>query len=62
MSRPGVICVLLALVLGLPLLGVLLAGEPVWRYLEFPPRTSYVQHDPFSWPVFIALALLIALI
>ena len=62
MSRAGVICALLALVLGLPLLGVLLAGEPVWRYLEFPPRTGYVQHDQFSWPVFIALALLIALI
>ncbi|MDH5739877.1 MAG: hypothetical protein OEY77_06085, partial [Nitrospira sp.] len=62
MSRAGVICVLLTLVLGLPLLGVLLAGEPVWRYLEFPPRTGYVQHESFSWPVFIALTLSIALI
>jgi len=62
MSRAGTIPVLLALVLGLPLLGVLLAGEPVWRYLEFPSRTGYVQHDPFSWPVFIALALLITLV
>lgn len=61
MTRAGIICVLLALVLGLPLLGVLLAGEPIGRYLEFPPRTSYIQHEPFSWPVFLALTLLIAL-
>lgn len=62
MSRAGVICVFLTLVLGLPLLGVLLAGEPIGRYLEFPPRTNYVQHEPFSWPVFLALTLLIALV
>ena len=62
MSRAGIICVSLTLVLGLPLLGVLLIGEPLGRYLEFPPRTSYVQHEPFSWPVFIALTLLIALV
>jgi hypothetical protein len=62
MSRSGVICISLVLVLGLPLLGVLWAGEPIGRYLEFPPRTSYVQHEPFSWPVFITLTLLIALL
>ena len=62
MSRASVICVFLALVLGLPLLGVLWADEPLRRYLEFPPRTSYVQHEPFSWSVFLALALLIALV
>ena len=61
MSRPGIVCLSLVLVLGLPLLGVLWAGEPLGRYLEFPPRTSYVQHEPFSWPAFIALALLIAI-
>jgi len=62
MSRSGVMCVFFALVLGLPLLGVLWAGEPLGRYLEFPPRTNYVQHEPFSWPVFLALALLTALV
>lgn len=61
MNRTGVICVFLALVLGLPLLGVLWAGQPLGRYFEFPPRTSYVQHEPFSWPVFSALALLIVI-
>lgn len=62
MGRTGVICVFLALVLGLPLLGVLFAGQPLGRYLEFPPRTVYVEHEPFSWPVFVALALLIILV
>lgn len=51
---------LMVLVLGgLPLLGIVMAGQPLDRYLEFPPRTSYVQHAPFSWTVFIVLALLI---
>ncbi|MBS0183865.1 MAG: hypothetical protein JSS39_15865 [Nitrospira sp.] len=62
MSRAGVICCFLSLVLGLPLLGVLWSGQPLGRYLEFPPRTHYVQHEPFSWPVFIVLTLLIALV
>ncbi len=62
MNRAGVICIFLALVLGLPLLGVLWAGQPLGRYLEFPPRTNYVQHESFSWPVFIALGTLIVLV
>jgi hypothetical protein len=61
MSRTSVICIFLVLVFGLPLLGVLWIGEPLDRYLEFPPRTGYVEHEPFSWPVFIALSLLIVL-
>jgi len=51
--------VALVLLGGLPLLGVWLAGKPVSQYFEFPPRTRYVEHEPFSWPVFTALALLI---
>jgi hypothetical protein len=47
------------LLVGLPLLGVALAGRPLGPYLEFPPVTRYVEHAPFSWPVFIGLALLI---
>ncbi len=42
----------------LPLAGVALAGRPVARNLEFPPRTQYVEHAPFSWSVFVGLALL----
>lgn len=51
--------VALVLLVGLPLLGVWLAGKPVALYLEFPPSTRYVEHEPFSWLVFMALALLI---
>jgi hypothetical protein len=61
MRRAGIIFISLALILGLPLLGVLLAGEPLGRYLEFPPRTNYVQHEPFSWPMFTTLSLMIVL-
>jgi hypothetical protein len=47
--------------LGLPLLGAWLGGKPVSAYLDFPPRATPVQHEPFSWPVFLGLALLIVL-
>ncbi len=47
------------LLVGLPLAGVWQAGYDLTAYLEFPPRTRYVEHAPFSWPVFIALALVI---
>ena len=48
---------LILMLSGLPLLGVLLIGQPLVRYTEFPPETRYVQHPPFSWPMFVALAL-----
>ncbi len=44
------------LLLGLPLAGAFVAGEPVGRYLEFPPLTRYVSHAPFSWPAFVLVA------
>ncbi|HET8721373.1 MAG TPA: hypothetical protein VFM24_05060 [Nitrospira sp.] len=50
-----------ALVVGLPLVGILLSGRPIQPYLEFPPQTRVVQAAPFSWPVFVILALLIVL-
>ncbi|MBN1675700.1 MAG: hypothetical protein JXR37_31950 [Kiritimatiellae bacterium] len=53
---------LTAALIGLPLLGVWLAGAPVARYLEFPPLTRYVRHAPFSWPMFAGLAALILLV
>jgi len=42
------------MLLGLPFLGIVLAGYPVFRYLEFPPKTQYVSHAPFSWTAFSA--------
>ena len=60
MRRTIIISTLLAtMLLGLPLLGVLLADKEITPYLEFPPRTAYVRHAPFSWPMFIAYALFI---
>jgi hypothetical protein len=46
------------LLAGLPLAGVLAAGENLSHYWEFPPLTRYVVHAPFSRPLFAALVLL----
>jgi hypothetical protein len=51
--------VLTLALLGLPLLGVALQGKPLSPYLEFPPRTRYVAHAPFSWLAFWACAAVI---
>jgi hypothetical protein len=45
--------------IALPLVGVVLSGQPIAPYLEFPPLTRYVKHASFSWPVFLGLSLLI---
>ncbi|MBW2619923.1 MAG: hypothetical protein JRC56_01135, partial [Deltaproteobacteria bacterium] len=50
---------LTGMLVGLPMLGVVLAGYPITRYLEFPPETRYVCHAPFSWVSFIACTLFI---
>lgn len=50
---------LTALLIGLPLIGVWVAGYDLAPYLEFPPRTHYVEHAPFSWAVFVGLAIMI---
>ena len=51
--------ILTAMLVGLPLLGVFLAGYPVCRYLQFPPQNQYVLHTPFSWGGFAVFALMI---
>jgi hypothetical protein len=50
------------MLVGLPALGVFLAGGDVAAYLEFPPKTRYVEHAPFSWIAFFAYSLFIALV
>jgi hypothetical protein len=45
----------------LPLAGVIVSGVELGPYLEFPPLTQYVQHAPYSRPVFAFLALLVFL-
>jgi hypothetical protein len=51
---------LAGMLIGLPLLGVWLAGLPVDVYFEFPPETRLVQHAAFSWTAFYLYAALIA--
>ncbi len=52
--------VLSALLVGMPLLGVRLAGLPVARYLSFPPATGFVPHAPFSGTAFAVYGVLTA--
>ena len=49
----------LAADVALPTLGLLATGRDMKPYMEFPPLTRYVEHAPFSWPVFIGLAVFI---
>lgn len=45
------------LLIALPLTGAWLGGLPLDAYMEFPPGNDlHVQHAPFSWPIFIGLA------
>lgn len=55
-SRIASLSFLTLAILGLPLLGVAIQGNPISQYLEFPPRTRYVAHAPFSWLAFWAYA------
>jgi hypothetical protein len=45
--------IMATMLLGLPLIGILLAGRDMRTYLEFPPLTVYVRNAPFSWWVFL---------
>jgi len=47
-----------AAIVMLPLIGVMVVGRSIRPYLEFPPITHSVSHEPFSWPIFIALGVL----
>ncbi len=51
--------VLLPMLIGLPLLGLVLRGEALAPYLQFPPLTSDVSHAPFSAVGFCLMAALI---
>lgn len=50
------LALLLAMLVGLPLLGVLVTGRPLSPYLEFPPLTRFVWHADFSAIAFAGLA------
>lgn len=48
-----------ALLLFLPLLGIISTGRSLDSYLEFPPLTAYVKHADFSRTMFCLLSLFI---
>jgi hypothetical protein len=49
------------MLLGLPVFGIRLSGEPFYPYFEFPPHTIFVHHAPFSLRVFAGYSLFIIL-
>lgn len=48
--------------IGLPLLGIVTAGLPLDRYLEFPPLTRHVRAAAFSWLVFLSMVACVLLV
>ena len=47
------------MLVGLPPLGVLLGGGSLAPYFEFPPRSQFIVHAPFSWVAFSLIGLLV---
>ncbi len=59
MKRALANCFILAtMLLALPLVGIILEGDPIRQYVEFPPIARYVRHAGFSPFFFYLLALL----
>ena len=59
-KNPIKLTVLIVMLLGLPLSGIVLVGKPISMFLEFPPKTLYVEKASFSWVVFIVYSLFIS--
>ena len=63
MQTPGkwmcYVCITVLLFI-VPLSGIVYLDLPLAPYLEFPPKTKYVVHAPFSWPFFILLLVFVA--
>lgn len=45
------------MLLGLPIIGIIANGGNVSCYLQFPPRTRFVSHAPFSFIAFSIIAI-----
>jgi hypothetical protein len=50
---------LIFLLFWFPLLGLILSGKSIEKYVEFPPVVHYTVHAPFSWTVFVLLSAII---
>jgi hypothetical protein len=53
--------VLIMMLLGLPALGVMLKGDNIQRYLEFPPVSQFIPKAGFSWIAFTVFLFFILL-
>jgi hypothetical protein len=51
--------VLMLLLSGLPILGIILTGQSVEKYAEFPTNHQYTVHSPFSCTVFIIISIIV---
>jgi len=51
-----------ALLIGLPLAGIVLTGGDAASYLHFPPLPRKVTQPPFSWPVLLLLSSFVLLV
>ena len=51
--------ILIALLFGLPMLGIALSGHSLEQYTEIPPVIQHTLHAPFSWTAFIIYAVII---
>lgn len=56
----GALLLTVAMLALLPLLGLVLGGERITPYLEFPPTARKVMPPPFRWPFFIGIAVVVA--
>jgi hypothetical protein len=55
-ARLALTLVSLVILIALPIAGAVAKGSQGRNYLEFPPLTRYVEHQPFSWSAFTLLA------
>jgi hypothetical protein len=57
--HPGRWTAMAVMLIGLPPAGVLLRGGSLGPYLEFPPRTRFIDQAPFSWIAFALIGSLV---
>ena len=41
----------------MPVIGIIVSGQSIDNFLEFPPKTKFVEHASFSWSAFVYLSI-----
>lgn len=41
----------------MPVVGILVSGQSIYNFLEFPPAAKFIEHAPFSWSAFLSLSI-----